>query len=503
MGLHMTSATLFSVQGATPAAAGTQAQVASQTAKPTQSNEQTPPAQGFKRVMDEEGQKLQEPQTAESSPSGDAREVVESVSEESSTLVQVVDQAVSSEQQAAAAALALPLLGQISAAENNSLTPSMLNADTAQTTPLQQALSLSSQIQLANGTGYSDGALSQQTPLPMMTVANANQMGEGEFNEFDHLMQQRLMTPVLQPLAQNAQQGTHDLQAQLQQATANLTKGQGVPSATSAEAATLTATNMNGLRPQVQGLNDMATQAEVDATAELQTELLTEQSQTQLEQNRLTSSSQQTAATLLDESAGMMEPMMDGLDSFESQSDLNQDLKAMLGDTKAEAAQAKNLKAEQAVNQAQMQPGFKIDVSPKDNRWGEIIAERIAIMNADNVQHARIQLDPPEMGVLEIRIRVLQDQVSVAFNSGHQMVRDALDSQSARLRDMLEQQGIQLADVSVSDQGQQSFAQQGEGEQGQAGSGEEGDFVGGESDTELTLTQQKVRVNTNLVDERA
>ena len=127
-------------------------------------------------------------------------------------------------------------------------------------------------------------------------------------------------------------------------------------------------------------------------------------------------------------------------------------------------------------------------------------------MNTDNVQHARIQLDPPEMGVLEIRLRVQQDQVAVAFNSGNQMVRDALDSQSARLRDMLEQQGIQLTDVSVGDQGQQSLAQQQGDAQGQdqAGTGDPMGSVDAEDfDGDTHLNPQRVIVSNNLVDERA
>ena len=106
----------------------------------------------------------------------------------------------------------------------------------------------------------------------------------------------------------------------------------------------------------------------------------------------------------------------------------------------------------------------KIDVPPSNPQFTDQIAQRIGIMATEQLQTARIQLDPPELGSLEIKIRVQQDQVSVAFSSGHQVVRDALESQAPRLREMLEQQGVELTDVNVSDQQQKQTGEGGEGE---------------------------------------
>jgi flagellar hook-length control protein FliK len=98
----------------------------------------------------------------------------------------------------------------------------------------------------------------------------------------------------------------------------------------------------------------------------------------------------------------------------------------------------------------------KIDVPPSSPKFTEQIAQRINIMNGEQLQTARIQLDPPELGSLEIKLKVQQDQVSVSFTSGNQVVRDALESQAPRLKEMLEQQGVELTDVNVSDQQQQA-----------------------------------------------
>lgn len=97
----------------------------------------------------------------------------------------------------------------------------------------------------------------------------------------------------------------------------------------------------------------------------------------------------------------------------------------------------------------------KLDVPPQNPQWNDQVAKRIAIMTNEGMQSARIQLDPPELGSLEIKVKVQHDQVSVAFASNNQMVREALDAQSPRLRELLDQQGVDLVDVNVSEQGQQ------------------------------------------------
>ena len=108
----------------------------------------------------------------------------------------------------------------------------------------------------------------------------------------------------------------------------------------------------------------------------------------------------------------------------------------------------------------------KFDVPPSSPKFTEQMAQRIGIMATEQLQTARIQLDPPELGSLEIKLKVQQDQVSVAFTSGNHVVRDALESQIPRLKEMLEQQGVELADVNVSDQ----QTQQGTAEENSDGS---------------------------------
>ncbi len=113
---------------------------------------------------------------------------------------------------------------------------------------------------------------------------------------------------------------------------------------------------------------------------------------------------------------------------------------------------------------------FKLDVPPSNPQWSEQIAKRIGIMNSESVQSARIQLDPPELGALEVKIKIQNDQMTVAFSSGNQQVREALEAQSPRLKEMMEAQGLNLSDVNVSDQSrQQTAGGQEQGESAQQG----------------------------------
>ena len=86
------------------------------------------------------------------------------------------------------------------------------------------------------------------------------------------------------------------------------------------------------------------------------------------------------------------------------------------------------------------------------SNWGQGVGEKITWMVSQKLQFAEIQLDPPELGPLQVRISVQNDQVSVSFTSQHAPVRDALDAHALRLRDTLESQGLNLVDVDVSDQ---------------------------------------------------
>ena len=103
--------------------------------------------------------------------------------------------------------------------------------------------------------------------------------------------------------------------------------------------------------------------------------------------------------------------------------------------------------------------------------WSEEVVNRVMYLSSANLKSADIQLEPAELGRMDIRVNIAADQsAQVNFVSGHAGVREALDSQMHRLRDMLAQQGMGQVDVNVSDQPRNWQGQQGQEQQARRGS---------------------------------
>ncbi|MGE0080901.1 MAG: flagellar hook-length control protein FliK [Thiohalomonadaceae bacterium] len=92
--------------------------------------------------------------------------------------------------------------------------------------------------------------------------------------------------------------------------------------------------------------------------------------------------------------------------------------------------------------------------------WDQAFSERVVWMTRQGLQEAHIQVTPREMGPIEVRISMQQDQVSVAFAAQNSAARDAIENALPRLREMLADSGLNLAQSEVS---QQSPQERGDG----------------------------------------
>lgn len=137
--------------------------------------------------------------------------------------------------------------------------------------------------------------------------------------------------------------------------------------------------------------------------------------------------------------------------------------------------------------------------------WGQQLGSRIMTLIGKDIQEARIHLDPPELGALEIRMTVdSQDQTRIQIHAQHPQVRDVLEAQSNRLRDALAQQGLSLNEFNVSDQSQQQAGarsgNQGENSgNGTGGSGQDTTADGVELDADnaaVRVTEHQGLVST-------
>ena len=88
------------------------------------------------------------------------------------------------------------------------------------------------------------------------------------------------------------------------------------------------------------------------------------------------------------------------------------------------------------------------------------MATKVAWVAKEGFKVAHIQLDPPELGSLAVKVSVDQDSnTHVSFVASSAQAKDALEGQMQRLRDMLQQQGLELdsVDVEVSQGNGQAF----------------------------------------------
>lgn len=106
-----------------------------------------------------------------------------------------------------------------------------------------------------------------------------------------------------------------------------------------------------------------------------------------------------------------------------------------------------------------------IDVPVGNAEWGDKMAGKLTWLTARNMSVAEIHLTPPDMGPMEVRVQVQQDQANITVHSSNPVVRDQLELHSHRLRDMLNEQGLSLEqfDVSDSNQNQTQDGDTGEG----------------------------------------
>jgi len=109
--------------------------------------------------------------------------------------------------------------------------------------------------------------------------------------------------------------------------------------------------------------------------------------------------------------------------------------------------------------------------------WGEQVSDKVVWLANQKIQFAEIHINPQELGPVEVKINVQNEQAAITFTSPHQGVRDLLEMNVNRLREMMSENGVNLAHVDVSDQSSQHESQE-EGESGDSSfTGVDGDSV--------------------------
>lgn len=99
-------------------------------------------------------------------------------------------------------------------------------------------------------------------------------------------------------------------------------------------------------------------------------------------------------------------------------------------------------------------PTLKVDAGVETAEFGQGLADRVSWMVDNNLNGAKLQVNPAQLGPIEVRIAVQGGHAQVWLTSHSAVTRDALESSSPKLREMLGAQGFGQVSVDIS---QRSF----------------------------------------------
>lgn len=98
--------------------------------------------------------------------------------------------------------------------------------------------------------------------------------------------------------------------------------------------------------------------------------------------------------------------------------------------------------------------------------WTDALSQKVVFLSNAHQQSAELTLNPPDLGPLQVVLRVADNHAHALFVSQHAQVRDAVEAALPKLREAMEAGGLGLGSATVSDGGfasqqqnpQQSFA---------------------------------------------
>jgi len=120
--------------------------------------------------------------------------------------------------------------------------------------------------------------------------------------------------------------------------------------------------------------------------------------------------------------------------------------------------------------------------------WDNQVGQKVIWMVAGEDQSATLELNPPDLGPVQVVLNVSNDMASVTFSSQQLEVRQALENSLPRLREMMNESGIALGNASVN-AGNDGSQQQQQSGSNRSGSG--GGNGGGDSSTVAEATPRQ------------
>ncbi len=87
-----------------------------------------------------------------------------------------------------------------------------------------------------------------------------------------------------------------------------------------------------------------------------------------------------------------------------------------------------------------------------ETRWSEALSQRVVWMAGQQMQSASFHVEPPQLGPIEVRLSISNDQANLLFTAPHGVARDAIQASLPKLQEMLAESGLTLGNVSVGSQ---------------------------------------------------
>jgi flagellar hook-length control protein FliK len=168
-----------------------------------------------------------------------------------------------------------------------------------------------------------------------------------------------------------------------------------------------------------------------------------------------------------------MEQALAGTDA-DPGGDIPDELLAKLSEPAAPKAQELSQRASAAADKPY---SSSVNVPVGDPEWGAKMNEKVVWLSGRGIQSAQIHLNPVELGPVDVKVSVQNDQTVITFNVQNAGVKELLESNVQRLRDMIDQNGNAEIEVNVEErsssreglaQNQQNSQQDGRGTQGSA-----------------------------------
>ncbi|WP_170246332.1 flagellar hook-length control protein FliK [Colwellia hornerae] len=105
------------------------------------------------------------------------------------------------------------------------------------------------------------------------------------------------------------------------------------------------------------------------------------------------------------------------------------------------------------------------------------LKDKVMVMMNQKLQQVEIRLDPQELGNVNVKINLQNEQAVVNFTVQNQQAKEALDQNLGRLKEMLAESGVDVGDANVEQQSKQNNEEElGEGRQGGEGDGNDNEF---------------------------